>query len=314
MTLRRDSRSSLATNRYGAIVGTVLATICLDVGVARATPASEADALIDQGIRLRVQGKNAEALELFKQAHLLAPTARTFAQVGLAEGALHQWLEAEDHIVAALSAHDTPWIENPRNREALDHALAAIRGHIGRVAVSGPAGAEITVNGKPSGRLPLSEPVRVAEGAARIEARAPGRRPGEARVEVAGGATMNVALELPLIPPPPVVTAPIPSPSPLAQEAPRSRGKTWAGASFLVASAAALATGIVWLVVDGDPTCSAPSGTVCEHLYDTKTQGWIAIAGGAAAGLGGGLLLWQSRAQQARVGLGPAAFTLAAEF
>jgi hypothetical protein len=79
-------------------------------------------------------------------------------------------------------------------------------------------------------------------------------------------------------------------------------------------SAAAIASGIVWLAVDGDPSCSAPSGTVCKHVYDTKTQGWIAISGGVAAAAGGGLLLWQSRDRQATVGLGPASFTIAAQF
>jgi hypothetical protein len=261
-----------------------------------------------------VQGKNSDALDLFRKAHALAPSGRTLAQVGLAEGALKQWIEAEDHLVAALAAHDTPWIENPRNREALDHALTAIRGHIGRVAVLGPAGAEVSVNGRPVGRLPLSEPLRVAEGAAQIEARAPDRRPASSRIDAAGGATVTVTLELPVLSPPPA-PAPVLMPSPLVRaETSGPRWKSWTGVSLLGVSAAALATGIVWLAIDGNPTCSAPSGTVCQHLYDTKTQGWLAIAAGAAAGVGGGLLLWQGHERRATVGLGPGAFSLAAAF
>jgi hypothetical protein len=97
-------------------------------------------------------------------------------------------------------------------------------------------------------------------------------------------------------------------------EAPRSRAMTWTGASLLVVSAAALATGIVWVAVDGNPTCSAPSGTVCQYIYDTKTQGWLAIVSGAAAGAAGAGLIWYGRPGKARVALGPASLKLAAEF
>jgi hypothetical protein len=295
------------------------AAVVASMLVVRATHAApstskEADALIEEGVSLRVKGKNQEALELFRKAHALAPTARTLAQVGLAEGALQQWIDAEDHLSAALAAHDTPWIENQRNREALERALTSIRGHVGRVAVLGPAGADISVNGRPAGRLPLSEPLRVAEGAVQIEAKAPGRRSASSRIDATGGSTVTVNVELPVLSPPPA-PAPVSMPSPLVRvETSGPRWKSWTGVSLLGVSAAALATGIVWLAIDGNMTCSAPSGTVCQHLYDTKTQGWLAIAAGAAAGVGGGLLLWQGHDRRATVGLGPAALRFAADF
>jgi len=305
----------MTMGRWRVLSTAIIAAICLNAGIANAAPPDEADALVEQGVKLRVQGKNSEALELFKKAHALSPSARTLAQVGLAEGALHQWVDAEDHLVAALAAHDTPWIESPRNREALERALVAIRTHLGRVIITGPAGADVTVNGKSVGRLPLRDAVRVAEGNAQIAATPSGRRRVERRIEVIGGAALSVTLELPVIAPP-SATLPPPASGTLLHAEPhlRSPGKTWAGGSLLAVSAAALATGIAWVVIDGDPTCSAPSGTVCRHLYDTKTQGWIAVAAGVGAGIGGGLLLWQGRPREPSVAIGLGTFTLSRAF
>src|SRR5450432_1161850 len=105
----------------------------LAVHVAAAAPVDPAEATIEEGVKLRTEGKHVEALELFKKAHAEHPSARTLAQIGLAEGSLRRWVEAEGHLASALAAHDTPWIENRRNREALEQALGAIRGHIGTV-------------------------------------------------------------------------------------------------------------------------------------------------------------------------------------
>lgn len=52
----------------------------------------------------------------------------------------------------------------------------------------------------------------------------------------------------------------------------------WAGVGL---TAAALGTGVTWLVIDGKGTC--PSGT-CPELYDTRNQGLITVGVGALAG------------------------------
>ncbi len=294
--------------------GGVACLLTLFGQVALAAPES-ADELVERGVKLRVEGNDAKALEVFTRAHALSPSARTTAQIGLAEGALHRWLDAEAHLSTALAQHDTPWIENRRNREALEQALASVRSHIGTITVTGPEGTEVVVEGKRVGRLPLNEPLRLPEGPARIEASAAGRRPAAAEITVAGGLASNVILDLPLLPPPAPVAAALPPPS-LNVEAssPSGRWKTWTGASLLGFSAAALATGIVWLAVDSDPSCSAPSGTVCKHLYDTKTQGWIAVGAGAAAGVTGAILVWRGRRADTRIGIRPGGVTATLRF
>jgi hypothetical protein len=278
-------------------------TLAIVGGAAWAAPSADpAEALIEQGVKLRVEGKHADALELFTRAHALSPSARTLAQMGLAEGSLRRWLDAEGHLVAALDAHDTPWIENRRNREALEQALVSVRRHIGSVTVLGPEGAEVSVDGKAAGRLPLAAPLRLAEGDARIDGTAAGRKPATARVSVTGGETSTVILELPPEYKVPILDADLP-----VEAIPRSpsRWKTWTGASLLGVSAAALATGIAWLAIDGRPTCDPPYGGTCYWVRDTKTQGWIAISAGIAVGVAGGVLLWKGRTSEGHLVAGP---------
>ncbi|HEX4352161.1 MAG TPA: tetratricopeptide repeat protein, partial [Polyangiales bacterium] len=62
-----------------------------------------ADALISQGVALRKQGKNAEALVDFQRAYQISPSPRAQAQIALAEQALGDWIAAEDGLVSALA-------------------------------------------------------------------------------------------------------------------------------------------------------------------------------------------------------------------
>jgi hypothetical protein len=275
-----------------------LTTLC---GLARTAKADPIDDLIEEGVRLRAQGRPAAALELFSRAHAIAPSARTAAQMGLAEAALYHWLDAESHISDALDSHDSSWIANHRNREALEQALVAIRKHIGGVAVAGPKGALITINGKPAGTLPLDRPVRVEEGTARVEGSADGYSSASVEVPVSGGRDTTAVLEMLPLP-----TAAVAPPVPLVLAAPQdgSRWKTWTGISILGLSVASVATGIAWVVLDGRPACGAPSGTLCQRVYNTAPLGWVAIGVGVAGGVGGGLLIWSGRRSNAAVDVG----------
>ena len=303
-----------ATARGRGLRGVIgIATaVALLARVAVAAPPDPAEPLIEQGVKLRTEGRHAEALDLFTKAHAASPSARTLAQMGLAEGSLRRWIDAEGHLAAALAAHDTPWIENRRNREALEQALSSVRGHIGTVLVVGPAGAEVSVDGKVVGRLPLAGPLRAGEGTTRVRGTALGHQPADVETSPAGGAETTVTLELgPALPPPfsaPIIDDQPPPPSP------RSTWKTWTGASLLAVSAAAVVTGGVWLAMDGRGTCEAPTGARCLRVYDTKAQGWIAIAAGGVAGLGGSLLIWKGRQAEANLSAGPAGVDLRGRF
>jgi hypothetical protein len=281
--------------------------------LAVAAPPEPLDATIEEGVKLRTEGKNAEALELFKKVHAEHPSARTLAQMGLAEGSLRRWVDAEGHLAAALAAHDTPWIENRRNREALEQALAAVRGHIGTLLVVGPAGAEVSINEAVVGRLPLAAPLRLPEGPVRVRGTALGHKAADVDATVTGSAETTVTLDLGRPLPPPLPAAPIIDDEPL-RPASAARWKAWTGASLVAASAAALIAGTVWLVVDNSGTCTAPAGARCAHLYDTKTQGWIGLGIGVAAGVGGGVLLWEGTHSETRISLSPGRLVLSGRF
>jgi len=270
--------------------------------------ADQAERLIEQGVALRVQGKLEEALDVFKRAHALAPSARSLAQMGLAEGALHRWVDAEVHLSAALASHDTPWIEVPRNREALEQALATVRSHIGTVKVLGAPGTRVTVDARELGRLPLELPLRLPEGPVHLKATAPGYGTTEVAVSIVGGGEQTVVL--PLVPL--ALPAPPATPVHLDEPAPPARWKTWTGLSLLGASAAAIATGAVWVVLDGHSSCPV-TATPCKFVYDTKVQGWLTIGAGVAAGTAGGLLLWSGR-HPAALAAGPGSLAFLGRF
>lgn len=182
-----------AGGRWVIALATLLAGLSAPVGSARA---GEADDLVKQGLELRRKGRDAQALELFKRAHELAPGARTSAQLGFAEQALGMWTDAEVHLTAALGHGDDPWIK--KNRAAIRKANDFVVSHLGTLDVWGkPDGAEVLIGGTPAGVLPLAAPLRVSAGTVSVTVRAAGYVEMERMVEISGGASLRERFELP---------------------------------------------------------------------------------------------------------------------
>jgi hypothetical protein len=156
---------------------------------------SESDALILQGLSLREQGKDRDALQLFERAYQLAPTPRALAQRALAEQALGGWAIAEVHLHEALAAGGDPWIA--QHRQALESALAVIGGHLGNLQINGGiAGAELRVDGQLVGRLPLAGPLRVVVGKSLLEVTLPGHYPVRREITIKAGSLSTETIEL----------------------------------------------------------------------------------------------------------------------
>jgi hypothetical protein len=278
-----------------------------------------ADDLLRRGTELRKNERHEEALDLFRKAHAISPSGRTLAQMGLAEFSLRAYVEAEAHLVGAL-ADGSSWIA--KNRGVLEQALADVRKHVAVVAISGPAGTEVSVSGKVVGRLPLTEPVHVAEGTVRVEGTALGHQPAILDLRLEGGREFKAALEMVAVPsspsPPPPTIAPISALTAIPAKEGSGQWQPWVGSGLLAVSAAALATGIVWIAVDGNPACdipsSAPAGSRCLNYYDTKALGWIVAGAGVAAGVVGGVLIWKGRDGDLKVGVGPGSLTAIGRF
>lgn len=273
----------------------------------RAAKPESVEDLIKRGQELRLQTKPAEALEVFERAHAVAPSTRTLVNIGLAEAALDRWVEAFDHLTAAVASapDDYEWPRYTRN--AVEATLKFCKRHIGEIAVTGPAGVEVFAAGKRVGALPLAKPIRMAAGDVVVRAVSPDYEPFATTIAViAGGRTaLTLALTSAQVaappPPPGPVIAPLrrPSPAPPALPPPSppptpDAGRTWktpAGAAVGVAGVGLLAWGIVWIAIDGN-TYGTSCATCRPRVRTTKTAGWILAGTGAAAMLGGGFLLY----------------------
>jgi len=281
-----------------------------------------ADAMITKGLELRRQGKGLDALEMFQKAHAIAPSPRSFGQLGLAESAVEHWSDAEEHLAAALASPQDPWVR--KNHGALDQALTLVGTHIGQLALTGPAGAVVFISGKAAGPLPLVRPIRVNAGPSIVSATSPGYKAFEMSVPIEAGKETQLKLVLePIVPPAPVAAAPLPSATPTSSAPgtdlhPHS-ARTWTGGTLVGVGGAAAIWGIVWIALDGHSasgSCSAGAPSGCSPVYNTKTTGIALTAAGVATAVVGGIVLYTARDRTGDVGvaIGPSSLVLGGRF
>jgi len=134
---------------------------------------ADGDELIREGVALRRQSNDAEALKKFQQAFEANRSPRALAQMGLAEQALGRWVSAYEHLAEALQAKSDAWIA--KNRGTIDTALSAVGDHVGQIEILGGApGAEVRIDGVRRGALPLKGPLTMTTGSVTIDVSAPG--------------------------------------------------------------------------------------------------------------------------------------------
>jgi hypothetical protein len=157
---------------------------------------ADVEDLIKKGSDLRRQGKDQLAITYYQRAYDISRTARTAAQLGLCEMQLGYFVAASDHIGEALAAPDDPWVE--KYRSILQDCLRQASAHVASIAVTGsPAGAEVLVDGKVTGRLPLPAPLRLIAGGDRtIALHADGFEDHSEVVSARGGEQLRVVIHL----------------------------------------------------------------------------------------------------------------------
>lgn len=180
--------------RTSWLSGMVLAAALAAPVVAPAQPRGREDraarddveAQHNQGNRLRQQGRNADARDLFRALYERTHEPRAVIRQGLAEMALEEWLAADEHLRAGLAATEDAFVVE--NRARIDEQLRAVSAHVGSLVVEcTPAGATVTVNGTARGACPLVAPIRLAVGAATVRVEQPGSAPVEERTTIAPG-------------------------------------------------------------------------------------------------------------------------------
>lgn len=302
-TLPRVKLRILRALSVSAVLGACV--VLGDARVARAAD-SEAEAWISQGIALREQGKDDQALELFRKADAKAKTPRSTAQVALAEQALGMWVLAETHLTEALAAKDDPWIT--KNRAALEGALGTIQKHVGSLEVRlNVAKADVYVDGALVGGVPRPTPLRVEVGPHQVELRASGYYPvsHQVTISVDSMARETYALSaLPATPPPGTGSNPggagpgsggtikvVSEPA----NVPRTVGWVLVG----TAAAGAVFGGIAALIRETQTgryndrvdikSCPGPNNSVqppaCQDILDTRST-WGSVATGSFIGAG----------------------------
>lgn len=307
-----------------AVLAVMFATGCLLASPRSAladSTAAEAESLIREGVALRRAQHDVQALPLFQKAYDLVRNPRTAGQLGLCELSLGYWIEAEQHLNEALAIPGNPWVE--KNRASLDSSLKHARDNIGEIAITGaPVGAEVYVNSRTVGRLPLQKPLRLARGVVDVELRAPGYVTSRRSLNVAAETTtLDMRLESERTPIVNVSPHPEPQPPERLREIPggkpavaranpddqsdahsSGRALRWVATSAAVLGTAALVGAGVETVrwqmgisdfdshrVNGTPDCQvgAPlkGGSDCQNIYNRLTlDKQLAIIGFAAGG------------------------------
>lgn len=170
----------------GAIIFALLAGMALPAaGADRSAEASpdEVETRIRRGVELRKSGDDRGALPEFQRAYELSHTPRAAAQLGLDEQALGRWDVAEAHLSEAMRATADPWVA--KNRSTIQRALGVTKAHVGSIQIAGePEGAEVLVNGRLVGQLPLNDAVRVIAGDVDVELRATGFHRSTQKIKV----------------------------------------------------------------------------------------------------------------------------------
>lgn len=273
-------------NTLRVLAATLSLLVFGGLGSARARGSDNApDTLIMRGLELRRMGRSKEALEMFRRAHASAPCPRTLGQMGLVESSLQLWTDADADLTAALATPDDLWVH--KNRQFLAQAMDRAREHIGELVITGPPGAAIAVAGKPIGALPLLAPIRLAEGDVAVSATSGGAKTYSVDVSIKGGGRAAISIILDpidlVLPAPPSEAQPfVSSPSP-------RKTRLRLGASLGITGVAALVWGIVWIAIDGRPSCAG-----CGSSYDTRTSGLLLVGGGSALALAGGALVFSA--------------------
>jgi hypothetical protein len=172
-----------------------------------ASPAEDkarAKALLQEGLAFNQQGQHARALEKFQAAYAAYPSPKLWFNIGQVQVALDHPLEAvqafEDFLALASDAR-------PEDRKDASTALAQLGKKLGRLQIKcETTGAEISVDGKRVGRVPLPEPLWAMPGRHSVTIAQSGFVSGTETVELGAGATALVVIRL-LPAPPPAPTA-----------------------------------------------------------------------------------------------------------
>jgi hypothetical protein len=230
----------------------VLLALIGQVNPPTASPEAKAKAqtLLREGARLYEKGVLLPALEKFNEAYAEFPSPKLLFNIGQASRDLGRFVDA-------MVAFERFLDEDPEApADMIDEAkksMAELQSKLGKLRIQcSRAGAEISVDGKPVGISPITQPIWAAQGSHQVTARHPATIPAVEDVDVNPGWVHTVVMTLqPLVEPQPVAAAPPqvkpkkpvaeverqrpPKPKKASKEASSGRLWTWVAAGSAVA-------------------------------------------------------------------------------
>lgn len=247
---------------------------------ASASDRAAAEALWNEGRKLRSEGKIKEACPKFVESYRLDPglgTLLNMASCHELEGRIATaWGEYRDAAQQAERASDK------RKKFAADHAAALEPRlpHLVIIAIDPVPGLTVTRDGVTLGLASLGSPLPVDPGAHEITAKAPGYEPFSARIEVETGKKLEVKIPaLTALPPepdaPPTPDTPVDTPKERADGSVRVAGFFVGGVGV-----AAVAVGAAFGVLSGNQAAIAEEK--CPEKQCTSDEGKDAVSTGTA--------------------------------
>lgn len=294
--------------------------------LAQNDPAAQEEALVREGVELRRQGRDEDAVAVLRRAYQLRGSPRASGQLALAEQSLGRWVRAESLLRNALRAVDDVWVS--RNRDVLTGALTVAEQHLATVEVLGGVdGSELRVDDERVGTLPTDRTLRVAAGSARVSCVSPDGVVTTRVLELTPRAVGRVSFPSPArvfaAPTPVIVDAPR-APAVVAMSPPRRpHPALWTGLTIAGVSAVTLTS--LWAAGESsagsyDNDCvraPRPDVAVCDArrietqgtlntLGDATDVAWVLLgAGVVTAGVGLALTLTARPADRPAVVLAP---------
>jgi len=180
-----------------------------------------ARARFQEGVAFYDKGQYESARAAFLQAYALRKHPAVL--LNLAQSSLRSGHTVEAANFFTQYLHDSTSL-TPAQRADAEKGLAEAKSKLGRIEVTAPAGAEITIDSEKIGVAPLPDPVEVEPGAHKVSARNPDGTTDVKPVTVAAGqqagARFTAQAPLPVAPvtPPPPEKPPEPTPPPPEEE------------------------------------------------------------------------------------------------
>ena len=161
----------------------------------KADTSAETKTHFQRGVVLYTEEDYRAALVEFKRAYELSSNRAILYNIGQTQFQLRDYAGALQSFEDYLGAGG-PQLPATR-RQQVEKDIEDLRGRVATVTIeTNVEGAEVTIDDASLGAAPLAGPVRVSAGVRKLVAKKPGFAPTSRSVELAGGDTATVRLEL----------------------------------------------------------------------------------------------------------------------